>query len=81
VTVTLPAGSEGPLLLKKLETRLSDYSQSVADLQDSVLFDEISLGSLNGQLAVQVRSTTNITITYPLTVANSPPLLGLADSR
>ncbi|KAH0829116.1 hypothetical protein J3R83DRAFT_2592 [Lanmaoa asiatica] len=39
VTLTLPAGNEGPLEVKKLETKMQSYSQNVADLQKSVLFD------------------------------------------
>ncbi|KAG8221245.1 hypothetical protein J3R82DRAFT_1407 [Butyriboletus roseoflavus] len=53
VTLTLPAGNEGPLLIKKLETKMPNYGQTVADLQGSVLFDKISLMSANGRLSVQ----------------------------
>jgi len=53
VTLTLPAGSEGPLSVKKLETKLPNYDQNVADLEESVIFESISLSSANGWLSVQ----------------------------
>lgn len=56
VTVTLPAGEEGPLSVKQLETRLPSYNQNVANLEESVLFDVISLASVNGRISIQVRS-------------------------
>ncbi|KAF8141155.1 hypothetical protein EV363DRAFT_1443160 [Boletus edulis] len=43
VTLTLPAGSDGPLSVKKLETNMPNYIQDVADLEESVVFDLISL--------------------------------------
>lgn len=43
--------------MKKLDTELSNYSQNVTNLGESVLFDEISLKSLNGKLSVQARRT------------------------
>lgn len=42
--------------MKKLVTRLPNYSQNVADLKESVLFDNISLTSANGRVSVQVRN-------------------------
>jgi len=53
VTLTLPAGNEAPLLVKKLETKMPNYSQKVADLEKSVFFDQISLTSANGLLSIQ----------------------------
>ncbi|KAN0081363.1 hypothetical protein V8E55_008987 [Tylopilus felleus] len=53
VTVTLPAGEEGPLSVKQLETRLPSYNQNVANLEESVLFDVISLASVNGRISIQ----------------------------
>ena len=41
--------------MKKLETKMPNYSQNVADLQESALFDRISLSSVNGRLIVQAR--------------------------
>ena len=42
--------------MKKLETEMPNYSQTVADLQESVVFEKISLVSANGKLSVQARS-------------------------
>ncbi|KAF8435076.1 hypothetical protein L210DRAFT_1053927 [Boletus edulis BED1] len=53
VTLTLPAGSDGPLSVKKLETNMPNYIQDVADLEESVVFDLISLTSANGRISVQ----------------------------
>ncbi|KAF9243215.1 hypothetical protein BU15DRAFT_72404 [Melanogaster broomeanus] len=50
VTLTLPAGSDGALLVKNLETELPDYSQNIGDLWESVLFENIHLSSSNGRL-------------------------------
>ncbi|KAG9312162.1 hypothetical protein JVU11DRAFT_7452 [Chiua virens] len=50
VTLTLPAGS---LSIKNLETEMPNYSQFVADLQESVLFDKVSLASANGPINVK----------------------------
>ncbi|KAG6381994.1 hypothetical protein JVT61DRAFT_625 [Boletus reticuloceps] len=55
VTLTLPAGSDGPLSVKKLETNMPNYIQDVADLEESVVFDLISLMSANGRISVQAR--------------------------
>ncbi|KAF9228478.1 hypothetical protein BS17DRAFT_773810 [Gyrodon lividus] len=53
VTLTLPAGSNGALQVKNLETNAPNYSQSVGDLWESALFDKISLLSSNGHLHVK----------------------------
>ncbi|KAF9229869.1 hypothetical protein BU15DRAFT_57784, partial [Melanogaster broomeanus] len=49
-TLTLPAGSDGALLVKNLETELPNYSQNIGDLWESVLFENIHLSSSNGRL-------------------------------
>ncbi|KAI9568835.1 hypothetical protein HD554DRAFT_2171971 [Boletus coccyginus] len=52
VTVTLPAGHECPLSVKKLETEMPNYSQNVADLEESVSLtsDVGHFSSLNGEI-------------------------------
>ncbi|KAF9243212.1 hypothetical protein BU15DRAFT_72402 [Melanogaster broomeanus] len=50
VTLTLPAGSDGALLVKNLETELPNYSQSMGDLWETVLFENIHLSSSNGRV-------------------------------
>lgn len=57
--------------MKKLETRLPSYSQNVADLQKSVLFDRIDLTSINGQLNVQVGRSMVSLFSFPDLVIQS----------
>ncbi|KIJ15567.1 hypothetical protein PAXINDRAFT_169030 [Paxillus involutus ATCC 200175] len=58
VKLTLPAGSDSALQVKNLETDMPNYSQSVGDLWESVLFDKflsylpmVSVTSESGQFS------------------------------
>ncbi|OAX40225.1 hypothetical protein K503DRAFT_687958 [Rhizopogon vinicolor AM-OR11-026] len=54
VNIVLPAGKHGDALhIKSFETEVSNYSQDVADIWNTVSFDRISLKTSNGRVTAK----------------------------